>query len=107
MAASPSGCAASSTCLRRDGCREIGSHHERASESGREVYDWVCEIIKLSDVSTHGWRVCYSERFLASISEEEKRYVVVSTRLNQVQAAARTSASPAAGATLSHRARCV
>ena len=35
----------------------------------REVYDWVCEITKLSDVSTRGWRVCYSERFLGSISE--------------------------------------
>ena len=29
----------------------------------------VCEITKLSDVSTRGWRVCYSERFLGSISE--------------------------------------
>ena len=34
MAAAPSGCAASATCLRRDGCHEIGSHHERWSRTG-------------------------------------------------------------------------
>ena len=34
MAASPSGCAASATCLRSDGGHEIGSHHERWSRTG-------------------------------------------------------------------------
>jgi len=47
-----------------------------AASREQEVYDWVCEITKLSDVSTHGWRVCYSERFLSSCSEDEKRYVL-------------------------------
>ena len=40
------------------------------------IYDWVCEITKLSDVGTTGWQVRYSERFLASISEVERRYVM-------------------------------
>jgi len=44
--------------------------------SEAQLYDWVCEITKLSDVSTHGWQVRYSEPFLASISDHEKRYVL-------------------------------
>ena len=45
------------------------------------VYDWVCEINKLSDVGTSGWQVRYSERYLGSISEDERRYVVGSEPL--------------------------
>ena len=62
-----------------------------ASES--EVYDWVCEITKLSDVSKTGWRVCYSERFLASISEHEKRYVLGSEPVVFEESAAPPAAS--------------
>lgn len=40
------------------------------------VYDWVCEITKLSDVGTVGWMLRYSEAFLTSLTEEERRYVM-------------------------------
>mgnify|MGYP007078082157 CR=1 FL=1 len=41
-----------------------------------DVYDWVCEITKLSDVGTAGWKVQYSAHFLNSMSEEERRFVM-------------------------------
>ena len=47
-----------------------------AAELEASVYDWVCEISKLSDVGTVGWKVRYSERFLSSTSDEEKRYIM-------------------------------
>ena len=40
------------------------------------VYDWVCEIGKLSDVATEGWPVQYSQTFLDSISEHERSMVL-------------------------------
>ena len=46
------------------------------AEIDAEVYDWVCEITKLSDVAVPGWRVCYSERFFASMTEEDQRLVM-------------------------------
>ena len=41
-----------------------------------DVYDWVCEINKLSEVSTDGWKVRYSEAFLKSIDESEAQAVL-------------------------------
>lgn len=41
-----------------------------------DVYDWVCEINKLSDASRGGWRIEYGERFLRSLGEEERRKVL-------------------------------
>ena len=41
-----------------------------------DVYDWVCEITKLSDVGNTGWKVQYSPHFLSSMTEEERRFVV-------------------------------
>ena len=40
------------------------------------VYDWVCEINKLSDVGTIGWKVRYSSRFLASLNELDRKQVM-------------------------------
>ena len=40
------------------------------------VYDWVCEITKLSDVGTLGWIVRYSSRFLATLSELDREQVM-------------------------------
>lgn len=53
-----------------------GSATATASSDSTGVYDWVCEITKLSDVGSAGWRVCYSERFLVSMSDDERRYVL-------------------------------
>ena len=54
-----------------------GSRGEwKADDSDDNVYDWVCEISKLSDVGTAGWVLRYSSRFLASLSESEKAMVM-------------------------------
>ncbi|KAL1507416.1 hypothetical protein AB1Y20_008257 [Prymnesium parvum] len=41
-----------------------------------DVYDWVCEIGNLSDVASEGWAVHFSQPFLSSLSEEERRLVM-------------------------------
>ena len=54
--------------------RERLNLHERAHFS--DVYDWVCEITRLSDASRGGWRVEYSESFVRSLGEDERRAVM-------------------------------
>ena len=50
--------------------------HDAAYDEHVSVYDWVCEITKLSDVGSVGWVVRYSASFLASLSEGEREQVM-------------------------------
>lgn len=56
--------------------------HEDADDDN--VYDWVCEITKLSDVGTSGWTVRYSSRFLASLNEADREMVMGEAPVNPV-----------------------
>ena len=64
----------------RAGCRTTGlirpAASDRCSSTVDNMYDWVCEIGKLSDVGTEGWKVHYSEDFFASMTDDERRYVI-------------------------------
>lgn len=75
--ASSSGSSSSASSPRRASRSGSSGAAPSAAVPGDEsVYDWVCEINKLSDVGTSGWQVRYSDRFLSSMSEDEQRYVV-------------------------------
>jgi len=43
---------------------------QRAEDQFSDVYDWICDCRLLSDVSKQGWRVEFSESFLAGLDEE-------------------------------------
>ena len=53
-----------------------GRNSRDESDDHVSVYDWVCEITKLSDVATEGWTVRYSTRFLASLTDGEREQVM-------------------------------
>ena len=56
--------------------KRVNKRSEKTAGHFSDMYDWVCEITKLTEVTSEGWPVRYSEHFMQTMSEADRLRVL-------------------------------